>query len=164
MNLYPLMLFAAALAFDTNEWAHAVDLPPSADAGGPYQVTLGQAVALNGSGFDPEGGLLTYQWDLDSDGIFNDLFGATPTLTFASAQAQGMGTLGLHHIFLRVIDPGGLSAVGQATLTYVQTVPAPDSLALFGLGLLGLGLARTSRMRGTFDQPRNGLRGRRNRL
>src|SRR5207302_501660 len=42
------------------------DAPPTAGAGGPYQVAEGGAVTLNGSGTDIEGTQLSYAWDLDN--------------------------------------------------------------------------------------------------
>ena len=43
------------------------NLPPVADAGGPYTVDEGSSLQLNGTGsFDPEGLPLTYRWEPES--------------------------------------------------------------------------------------------------
>ncbi len=46
------------------------DLPPTASHGGPYTGSEGTAVALSGSGSDPNGGAVTYDWDLNNDGTY----------------------------------------------------------------------------------------------
>ena len=54
---------------------------PVADAGGPYFLTAGDRLYLDGQmSYDPDGGpsRLTYRWDLDNDGQFDDAKGSTP--------------------------------------------------------------------------------------
>ena len=87
----------------------APNQPPTADAGGPYTVLVGQALTLTGVGTDPDGDTLTYVWDLDRNGIFET---AGQTVTFA--------TVGLHAdtsptVAVRVCDPD--NACAQATTT-----------------------------------------------
>jgi len=54
-------------------------IPPVADAGGPYTGTEGSPVTLNGSGtYDPENRVISYEWDMDNDGLFDDATGVTP--------------------------------------------------------------------------------------
>jgi hypothetical protein len=47
---------------------------PTADAGGPYSVDEGSTLVLDGSGStDPDADdVLTYEWDLDGDGLFGE--------------------------------------------------------------------------------------------
>src|SRR6202008_4807316 len=48
----------------------ALNDPPTVDAGGPYSVIEGQSVLVSATGSDPNGGTLTYAWDLDNNGSF----------------------------------------------------------------------------------------------
>lgn len=91
--------------------------PPTANAtatpsSGPAPLN----VQFNGSGStDPEGGALTYAWDLDGDGAYDDSTIVNPTYTYV---AQGVVNVGL-----RVTDPAGLTA----TTTVPVTVGDPPS-------------------------------------
>jgi PKD repeat protein/glucose/arabinose dehydrogenase len=58
---------------------------------------------------DPNGGTLTYAWDLDGDGAFDDATGAQPTRTYT--------TPGVVAAKLRVTDPGGLESTATVTIT-----------------------------------------------
>jgi type VI protein secretion system component Hcp len=111
---------------------------PSADAGGPYQVGDGQSVALSGAGsFDPDqdAATLTYEWDLDGDGVFGetgagaergDEVGATPTFSAAGLFGPQTRTLSL-----RVTDATGKTDTDTATLTIVDITP-PDTIIVSG--------------------------------
>jgi len=51
---------------------------PVSDPGGPYQASAGSCISLDATGsFDPDpGDTITYAWDLDGDGEFDDCYGA----------------------------------------------------------------------------------------
>jgi PKD repeat protein len=83
---------------------------PTADAGGPYTVELEDTVTLSAAGSsDPGGDALTYAWDLDNDGAYDDATGVTTTFTRDYA---GSFTIGL-----RVEDPSGLFDTASTTVT-----------------------------------------------
>jgi len=89
--------------------------PPTADAGGPYAVIAGNPVALDGTGSsDPAGAALTFDWDLDHDGVTftADAMGATVLLATAAADAGRVIT-----VALRVTNPAGESDVATAAVT-----------------------------------------------
>lgn len=94
-------------------WAN---LPPVADAGGPYSVNWGAELVLDGSGSsDPDDNIASYEWDLDNDGEYDDASGVTWTVSFTSLGEQQVG--------LRVTDEGGLSDTDTATVTVVDPTP-----------------------------------------
>ena len=86
----------------------ALNDPPTVDAGGPYFVIEGQSVLVSATGSDPNGGTLSYAWDLDNNGSFE-----TPgqTATFSAAALTAPGT---HTIKVQVTDDGGLTAQDTA--------------------------------------------------
>ncbi|MEW6536875.1 MAG: PKD domain-containing protein, partial [Candidatus Auribacterota bacterium] len=58
--------------------------PPTASAGGDYIINEGQSVTFDaGASTDADpGDILTYEWDLDGDGQFDDAIGVTVTRTY----------------------------------------------------------------------------------
>ncbi len=90
--------------------------PPTAAAGGPYAINEGQAVQLVGTGGSTAGRALTYAWDLNADGQFNDAVGASPSVSWAILHSLGLG-VGAHTVSLRVTDD--LSATADASAQLV---------------------------------------------
>jgi len=74
------------------------NVPPSADAGGPYTTTAGISITLAGNGSDVPADILTYSWDLNNDGIFE-----TPGQTVTYTQT----TPGTYPVILQVSDDDG---------------------------------------------------------
>ena len=96
---------------------------PIADAGGPYAGSEGSPIALTGAGSsDPQNDALTYAWDLDLDGQFDDAAGVAPSTTF-NGEFHGM-------IGLRVTDPAGNTDVDYAAVT-VASVNGPPAITSF---------------------------------
>ena len=103
---------------DHADWADARFTGCSAPGEAPDAVasatpTSGVApltVAFNGTAStDPTGQPLTYAWDLDGDGAFDDSTATQPSFTYTAA--------GTYSVQLRVTDPGGLSDTAQLTIT-----------------------------------------------
>jgi VCBS repeat-containing protein len=100
---------------------------PTADAGGPYLIQSGDDLTLSGAGsFDPDAGdLISYAWDIDNDGLFDDAVGVSPTLTTAELNTLGL-TGGLYTIGLQVTDSFGASATDTASVR-INRVPVADA-------------------------------------
>jgi uncharacterized protein len=81
---------------------------PTVSAGGPYTATLGQSLLLQATGSDPDGGPLTFEWDLDDDGSFE---------TAGQNAVFNAVALGTFTVRVRATDTGGLSAVAVTTVT-----------------------------------------------
>ena len=97
------LTMAGKYAFEHNQ-------PPIANAGGAYSGYAGSIIELNASASsDPDGDALTYEWDLDNDGQYDDASGITVATSFSQ--------VGSHIVGLRVTDDGGLSDTDTATVT-----------------------------------------------
>jgi predicted extracellular nuclease len=83
---------------------------PTADAGGPYRVDQGGDVALSATATDPLGGPLTYAWDLNNDGVYDDATG--PTVTYHAGFSAGD-----FPVSVKVIGANGAEKVASATVS-----------------------------------------------
>ena len=91
------------------------NLPPEAEAGGPYTIEEGAPLVLDGSGSsDPNGNALSFAWDLDQDGEYDDAATPGPSHTFMDNGAYVVG--------LQVSD-GALADTDTATVTVVDRAP-----------------------------------------
>jgi hypothetical protein len=75
-------------------FVHPPCLNPRADIGGPYQGFIGVPVTFDASGTtDPDTAAtdLTYAWDLDNDGQFDDAVGQTVQHTWNAPYTGGIG-------------------------------------------------------------------------
>ena len=94
-----------------------LNAPPSADAGGPYTVAEGSSVTVTAAGTDEDGDALTYAWDLDNDGDFDDATGASTS--FSAATIDGPAT---RTVRVQVTD-GEYTAVDSATVNVTNVAP-----------------------------------------
>lgn len=98
--------------------------PPIADAGGPYSIREGQSLTLDGlQSNDPDGDSLTFAWELNGDGLFDDAVGAQPTLTWSQLIQLGWDDNGSHTVQLRATDPSGATDGSQASVTILNAPP-----------------------------------------
>jgi len=95
------------------------DLPPTANANGPYTANQGQTLTHNASGSDPNGGPVLYAWDLNNDSVF-ERPGQSITNTWLGA---GVFTIGLI-----VTDTGGLTTTVTTTVTVNNVAPTINSV------------------------------------
>lgn len=111
--------------------------PPVADPGKDYpfeeyEADEGGTLTLDGTGsYDPDGdALVSYDWDVDEDGIF-EVPGATPTIPIA---VDGPGEFYVH---LRVCDEHGLCSVGTAEVSVANVAPAVGAITAPALVQVG---------------------------
>ena len=100
------------------QYSDANQPPVAHAAANPTSGLTPLAVSFDGSGSsDPEGGALTYEWDLDGDGAYDDSTAANPTYTY--------DTTGDYQVGLRVTDGQGASdTLGQPlTISAGNTAP-----------------------------------------
>jgi hypothetical protein len=84
--------------------------PPTVDAGGPYDVVLGDSVIVSATGSQPDGQTLTYSWDLDHNGSFET---SGQSVTFSAA---GLTAPETRTIAVLATAPTGLTATDEATV------------------------------------------------
>ncbi|MDP6823042.1 MAG: PKD domain-containing protein [Dehalococcoidia bacterium] len=92
---------------------------PFVDAGGPYGGATSAAIVLTAEATDPGGDPLTYAWDFDDDGQFDDASGQT--VMFSSP------TPGVFPVAVRATDDGGLDGSDTANVTIGATVLAEST-------------------------------------
>jgi PKD repeat protein len=90
-------------ATDTETVTFRVNTPPVAGEifNSPEFPIKNQPIQLTSTARDPDADALTYAWDLDNDGQFDDSTSPTPTTSFATTGEKTIG--------LRVTDTGGVS-------------------------------------------------------
>jgi len=106
----------------------ALNLAPTIDVGGPYEITEGDSVQLDASASsDPDGDNLTYSWDLDNDGQYDDATGAVVDLTWSQLQNLGVNDGPAPYQFqLRVNDGQGHIEYAAIPLSVLNTAPTAD--------------------------------------
>jgi predicted extracellular nuclease len=111
--------------------------PPTASAGGPYAIDEGSSTTLTATGSDPEGGTLSYAWDLDGSGSFE-----TPGQSVSFSADDGPAT---PTVRVQVTDDVGNTATDPVSVTVRNVAPtaafsAPASSSAgfpFALSLTG---------------------------
>ncbi len=103
--------------------------PPVADPGGPYAIDIGQNLLLDGSGSsDPDAScgdsIVSYEWDLNNDGVFIDAIGPTPTVPWAVLSGFNLKVYPeTNTIALRVKDTLGLIDTEMVSLSLYSNEP-----------------------------------------
>ena len=95
--------------------------PPNAEANGPYTVPEGGSITLSSAGSnDPDGTIVSYQWDFDYDGVTFNVDATGPSPTFNAGALDGTS---IRTVALRVTDDDGSTDVDTATLTIGNVPP-----------------------------------------
>jgi hypothetical protein len=108
-----------------------VNAAPEVDAGGPYVGNVGEAIILSAAGFDPAGEAITYAWDIDNDGAYDD---ATDQATIFNAVAPGS-----FPVAVQVTDAVGQVANDTATVEILGApaiigTPGPPEISISPTG------------------------------
>ncbi|MBX9628614.1 MAG: M36 family metallopeptidase [Gemmataceae bacterium] len=103
--------------------------PAGVRIGGPLTVAEGQPLTLAAAAVDPNGGALTYSWDLNGDGTFGDadLTGPTPAVDWDTLQGLGIDNgpgLLPYPVRFRVSDGTTTSTSTGVVLTVTNTPPS----------------------------------------
>ncbi len=96
--------------------------PPLVCAGGPYEVDEGSFLLVTATGSDPDGEQLTYAWDLNNDGIFEE---PGQTVLFPAGNLDGPVT---RFITAQVTDTGGLTAAARAIVEVHNAEPIIEQI------------------------------------
>jgi len=99
------------------------NVPPIAEAGGPYGGPAGSTVEFHGTAADP-GSLdrLTYAWDLNGDGTFE---------TIGQNALRLYPVFGRYTVRLRVTDDAGAAGSDTAAVLIADDTPRISGLAAF---------------------------------
>jgi fibro-slime domain-containing protein/uncharacterized repeat protein (TIGR01451 family) len=91
-----------------------------AQAGGPYDINEGGSVTFDGTGSTARtGSIVSYAWDLNADGVFNDAATAKVTETYADEVSLTVA--------LKVVGSTGESDIDTATLTVRNVAPVVEA-------------------------------------
>jgi uncharacterized repeat protein (TIGR03803 family) len=96
------------------------NLAPEVTISGPAEIDEGGGAALTADAVDPQGGAVTFAWDLDGDGKFDD--GNGPDAFFAADTPERDGP-GVYPIAVRATDSSGVATVASTTVTVRNVAP-----------------------------------------
>jgi hypothetical protein len=146
---------------NTHQRRHAVvagitpNLPPDADAGGPYAGSVGEEIMLNaGLSHDADGSIVRYEWDLDGDGSYD--LQSTQAVVAYTWLVPFDGSIGL-----RVTDDEGVTDIDYASAN-IQASVCPgdfepdgdvDGVDLFDYSVNGSGVS-LEELAGNFGKER----------
>ncbi len=129
-------LFIARFRVTDNDGATAQDVlrvqvssstttnePPTAEAGGPYEGVAGTAVTLVGTGSDPDGTVVSYEWDFEGDGTIDHFSPASGTTTKVYSMS------GTYNAVLYVTDDGGKVAT-DSTVVRIERANEPPTVSV----------------------------------
>ena len=105
------------------------NLAPSVDAGGDYIISEGEDLPLNGSGSDPGGDPLTFLWDLDNDGAFDDASTTDPLVPWDHLKLVNLKTDGQPNTIALMADDGEEGGVNVDTANLIINNVAPTANA-----------------------------------
>jgi PKD repeat protein len=119
-----------------------INKPPVAVIGGPYTGNEGSAIIFNGSGsYDPDGTIVSYEWDLNGDGNFSDAQDAVAQNTWADDYSG--------NVSLKVTDDCGAVSRATTTVTINNVPPIVET----GPDIVSVLIGSTVNFNGSFTDP-----------
>jgi PKD repeat protein len=118
---------------------HAVNQPPTANAGPAVSAVAGEPVLLAGRGQDADGIIVLYEWDFDDDGEWDHSSAGTGSASWTYHQA------GTYTARLRVTDNGPVARTAQGSTT-VAVIRKNHPPSISGPASLGATTGRTARV------------------
>ncbi len=125
---------SASNASDIWQFTTRANSPPIADAGGPYSGYTGDPITLDGSAStDPDGIIVLYEWDFETDGVY-DWNSTTTGITTHTYTSENIFTA-----TLRVTDDDGVNDTANALVNvtlppnyppYVPSNPNPANQSI----------------------------------
>jgi outer membrane protein assembly factor BamB len=111
-----------------------LNIPPIADAGSDQTVNEGNIVEFDASASnDPDGTIETYEWDFESDGIYDyvEITNSSSDGVFDGKTTHIYGDNGIFKVTLRITDDDGLNHTDTCNITVNNIAPIVDVLPPF---------------------------------
>ncbi len=90
-------------------------------------VYVGEEVNFSSTSYDPDGDIVSYWWDIEGDGFFNNEAVEESSLTYAFTQIHPEGV----EVQLKVEDSAGATATSESLTIFVDSIAAaPDAAFL----------------------------------
>jgi uncharacterized repeat protein (TIGR03803 family) len=96
------------------------NLAPNVTISGPSEIDEGSGAFLTADAVDPQGGPVSFVWDLDGDGEFDD--GTGPEAFFAASTPETDGP-GVYAVAVRATDSSGISTLASVEMTVRNVAP-----------------------------------------